>query len=310
MLRRDVAHDGCRAHVGVEVLALKARIAAAEVAFRILLGALDVARQKSAAEGTERNETDAELAQQRNDARFEIALPQRVLALQRRDRMHRMRAPDGLLARFRYSEKSDLSFGHELRHVTDNFLDRHLGIDAMLIEQIDVIGLESLQRSFDRAPHMLAVQSGRLAVDNVEAELRGDDDLIALAAQRATDQLLILIGPINLGRIEEIDSQLQRPIDRRQRLLLIRRPIRLAHAHAAEPLGRNDETLRSQLALVHGVTLLRPAPCDVSPDRTYICVHVAARRRQASRRGRQRSVLLRLAPSCSASPRSPRETVT
>src|SRR4051812_15898105 len=99
MLRGDVAHDRRRAHVRVEVLALKPRIAAAEITFGILLGALDVAREKSAAEGTERNEADAELAQQRDDARLEIALPQRILALQRRDRMHRMRAPNRLLAR-------------------------------------------------------------------------------------------------------------------------------------------------------------------------------------------------------------------
>ena len=62
---RDLTHGRRGAHVRVEILALIARIAAAEVAFRILLGALHRAGEKSAAERRERDETDAELAQQR-----------------------------------------------------------------------------------------------------------------------------------------------------------------------------------------------------------------------------------------------------
>src|ERR1043166_2547050 len=121
----------------------------------------------------------------------------------------------------------------------------------MLIEQIDVIGLEPLQRSFNSLANVLAIESSHLAVFDLPSELRGDDDLVALPAQRASDQLFVLVRPVNFGRVEEIDPQLQRAIDGRQRLLLIRRPIRLAHPHAPKTLCRNDESLRSEFAFVH-----------------------------------------------------------
>ena len=194
---RDLAHGRRGAHVRVEVLALIARIAAAEVALRIFLGALHRAGEKAAAERRERHEADAELAQQRNDARLEVALPQRVLALQRRDRMHGVRAADRLLARFGEAEEAHLPFAHELGHRADDVLDRHRGIDAMLVEQIDVIGLQPAQRAFDgladvRRP---AVHAGDAAVlVELEAELRRDDDAIARAVElleRAREQLLV-----------------------------------------------------------------------------------------------------------------------
>src|SRR5260221_1744220 len=84
--RGDVPYDAGGAHVVVEVRALEARIVPAEVVFRVLLGALDAPGQEAAAEGAEGDETDAELAQEREDATFQIALPQRVLALPCRDR--------------------------------------------------------------------------------------------------------------------------------------------------------------------------------------------------------------------------------
>ena len=43
-------------------------------------------------------------------SRFRLAPPQRIFALQRRDRLHRMGAADGLRARFRQAEMLDLAF--------------------------------------------------------------------------------------------------------------------------------------------------------------------------------------------------------
>ena len=41
---------------------------------------------------------------------------------------------------FGEAEEANLALAHELRHRADDVLDRHRGIDAMLIEQIDVVG--------------------------------------------------------------------------------------------------------------------------------------------------------------------------
>src|SRR5207253_4584243 len=103
----------------------------------------------TAAERRERNEPDPQLAQQRDDPRLEIALPQRVLALERRDRVDGMCATDRLLARFREAEESDLSLAHQIRHHADDILDRHGGIHAVLVEKIDAVSSDTAERAFD-----------------------------------------------------------------------------------------------------------------------------------------------------------------
>ena len=61
---RQLAHRLRCPHVGVEVLALVARVATPEVALGIFLRALDLAGQEAAAKRRERHQADAELAQQ------------------------------------------------------------------------------------------------------------------------------------------------------------------------------------------------------------------------------------------------------
>src|SRR5439155_20607095 len=71
----QLPHGRRSLHVGVEVLALVTRIAAAVVVLRIFLRTPHRPGQEPAAERREWDETDAELAQQRDDARLEVALP-------------------------------------------------------------------------------------------------------------------------------------------------------------------------------------------------------------------------------------------
>ncbi len=77
---------------------------------------------------------------------FRFSPPQRVFALQRRDRLDRMRATDRLHAGFRKPEVLDLAFPNQILHRARDVLDRHVRVDAVLIEEIDPIGLESLER--------------------------------------------------------------------------------------------------------------------------------------------------------------------
>src|SRR5262249_61893222 len=100
---------------GLEVRALIARVASPVVALRIFLGALHHAGQEPAAERRERHESNAELAHQRDDSRLEVALPQRVLALERRDRVHRVRAAYRLLPGLGQAEMPHLALADESR---------------------------------------------------------------------------------------------------------------------------------------------------------------------------------------------------
>jgi hypothetical protein len=75
----------------LEVLSLKARMEAAEVIGRQILGGLSAPGQESASQRTVGDEADAELTTGRQQSLLGIACPQRILRLQRRDRMHRVR---------------------------------------------------------------------------------------------------------------------------------------------------------------------------------------------------------------------------
>ena len=98
--------------------------------------------------------------------------------------MHGVRAADRLLARLGESEEADLALAHELGHGAHHVLDGHGGIDAVLIEEVDVVGGEAAQRALDGRADVrrAAVQPGDRAVLDLEAELGRDDDAVAPAA--------------------------------------------------------------------------------------------------------------------------------
>jgi len=173
----DFLDDPGDPHVFVEVLALQARVIPAEVAFRERLGALDGAGEEAAAERSERHEADAELAQERDDARLEVPLPERVLALQRRDWVHRMGASNGLFAGLRQAEVANLASSNQISHRADHLLDRDLLVDAVLVEEVDAVGAEPSQRGIHDFADVLwaAVEAGDLSLFDAEAELGGDD---------------------------------------------------------------------------------------------------------------------------------------
>ena len=76
----------------------------------------------------------------------------------------------------------------------------------MLIVEIDAVGPETFQRFIDDPPDALrpAVQAVR-AID-LEAELRGDGDLVADRRERLTDEFLVDVGSVNFRGVEECDA--------------------------------------------------------------------------------------------------------
>ncbi len=80
---------------------------------------------------------------------------------------------------------ADLAGGDELLDRPGDILHRHGGIDAMLVEQVDAVGLQPLERGVGdladmRGPAVDAGRRGRV----LEAEFRGDDDLVAERRER------------------------------------------------------------------------------------------------------------------------------
>src|SRR5215218_5287575 len=105
---------------------------------------VDLAGEKPLTERAERHESDAELLERRKNFCLGLSPPQGVFALQRRNRVNRVRPANGLNACLRQSEVSDLAFPDEVPDCAGDVFDRHVGIDAMLIEEVDPIGFEPL----------------------------------------------------------------------------------------------------------------------------------------------------------------------
>jgi hypothetical protein len=70
----------------------------------------------------------------------------------------------------------------------------------VLVEEIDAVGAQTPQRAFDGLPDVrgFAVEAGPLLAGlqvDIEAELGGDDDLLAERSRRLTQDALGLLSP-------------------------------------------------------------------------------------------------------------------
>src|SRR6266571_6673259 len=168
-----------------------------------------------------------------------------------------MRATYRVRARLRQAEVLDLAFADELLHGTGDVLDRHIGVDAVLVEEVDALGLEALQHPLGGFLDVLrtAVQPGmalpRLRVD-VPAELRGDHHLLPERGQGFADELLVAERPVGFGGVEEGDATLDGGPDDGDSLAPVgRRSIAIVQSHAAVPDLRDLESAAPQRALLH-----------------------------------------------------------
>src|SRR5690606_22863175 len=102
-------------------------------------------------------------------------------------------------------------------------LYRHLGVDAVLVIEIDVNGAQSPERPLERRADVLrpAVDPRLPAVFEMEAELGGDDHTVTQRLQRFAQQLFVGKRPVDLRRIEEGDAALDGRADERNRLPLL-----------------------------------------------------------------------------------------
>ena len=144
------------------------------------------------------------------------------------DRLDGVRAADRLHARFGQAEVLDLAFADQVLHRAGDVLDRHVGIDAVLIEEIDAVGLEPLQR---RVGHLAdvrgpAVEAGLLSVLEPEPELGRDHHLVANRSERFADELFVRERPVHLGGVEERDAAVDRRADDGDAVFTARWPVR------------------------------------------------------------------------------------
>ena len=162
------------------------------------------------------DQPDADLPQDREDLGLEVPGEQRVLALQRRDRVHGVGPADRGSTGLRQPEVADLARLDEVLHRADGLLDRHVRVDPVLEVQVDVVDAEPLQRGVAGAADVLgrAVDAHPRAVRvPLVAELRGQLHLVTATGDGLADEQLVGEGPVHVGGVEERHPQVERTVD-------------------------------------------------------------------------------------------------
>src|SRR6266545_40286 len=223
--------------------------------------------EESTAQGAEGDEPDAEFSHRGQDLPFRVTRPERILGLESRDWMDRVRSPDRLRRSLREAEISNLALVNEIGHRADRLLDRRPRVDSVEIVEVDVVDAEPLERCLARPPDMCRAAvyaSVAWFIGANEAEFRGQYDILAAARDRPADELLVGEGTIHIGGIEEVHSELQRAMDRLDRLDLVGLSVDFRHAHAAQADLGDFRTLPPQPACLHeswtSVTKVRRRP--------------------------------------------------
>ena len=168
--------------------------------------------EQAVAERRVGDEADPELAQQRQDLRLHVAGPQRVLGLKRGDRLHGVCAADGLGGGLGEAEVQHLALGDQVGDGLRGLLDRGVRVDAVLVEQVDVVGAQALERPFDRGLDVRGTavdHAGAAAGVGDEPELRGDLDLVTAALDGLADDLLAQERPVDLSRVDVGDAEIE-----------------------------------------------------------------------------------------------------
>src|ERR1700675_1890165 len=125
----------------------KARDDVAEIGAIELRTLGDLAREKALTERAKWNESDPELFEGRQHFLFRTSPPQRVFALNCRDRQDSVCATDCLHSWFRKAEVFHLTLLNEVLHRSRHVFDRHIRINTVLIKQINGVDLQSFERA-------------------------------------------------------------------------------------------------------------------------------------------------------------------
>ena len=106
--------------------------------------------------------------------------------------------------------KRTFPFPHQVGHRADDVLDRTSRVDAVLVQQIDVVRLKPSQRAFDCFADVLRpavhtpVRCRPFSI--LKPNFVAIDDAVATvfsSLERAAEQLLVRVRPVDLGRVEE-----------------------------------------------------------------------------------------------------------
>nr|BFE82564.1 hypothetical protein GCM10020093_051650 [Planobispora longispora] len=168
--------------------------------------------------------------------------------------MDRLGPAQGLGAHLGQTQVTDLARGDQLGHRADGLLDRHPGVAAVQVVQVDVVDAEPAQRGVARLPDVLGTAVDgprRRVVTPDDAELGRQYRPVPAVGDRPPDQFLVVAPAVHVGGVQEVHPEIQRPVDDLDRLGLVGRAVELRHSHAAEPECGDLGAAAAETSLVH-----------------------------------------------------------
>ncbi len=172
--------------------------------------------------------------------------------------MHGVRPTNRLRRCLGEAEVAHLPLLDQFGHRADGLLDRRVGVDAVLVVEVDVVGAEALERGFAGAQHVLAVAADAEALAGLVAhvgELGRECDLVPATLDRPADEDLVRERAVRVRRVEQGHAELERAVDRPDRLGLLGAPVELGHPHAAQPDRGGLEALIAEPTRLHVLVL-------------------------------------------------------
>ena len=151
----------------------------------------------------------------------------------------------------------DLALLNQVFHRSGDVFNGYVGINPVLIEQIDGIHFEALQRAFGNLLDVLwpAVQTYPSALARgieLEPELGSDHHFPTEGRKGFAYEFFVGKRAVDFGGVEERYAAFHRCPEQSDHLLLIgRRAVRRGCSHAAESNGRNFQIAFPKFALLH-----------------------------------------------------------
>ena len=230
---------------------------AARVPSARLLTRLVLAREHALGERRPHHLADAEPLGDREHVLLDLPLQHRVLRLVRGERVEVELGLDAprLLNPLRRplgdADVEHLALRDKVVERAQRLLERRVRVRAVALVEIDVVRAEPLQGSVallhDVLPREPAVVG---AVAHREVDLRGEEVVVARdSLERAAGDLLGGSAPIHVRRVEEVDAELEGPVDAGDR------PFVLDGAPVGEPRAEGDlrdlDAEVAELAVAH-----------------------------------------------------------
>ena len=155
----------------------------------------------------------------------------------------------GFRAGLRQAEMQNLALGNEILDRAGDVLNRHIGIDTVLVIQVDTVGLQPFERFlYDFLDVFWTAVQGNSAVDS-EAKFACDLHLVTEWLERFADQLFISIWTIYFGGVVEGDAVFEGRTKGMDALIDVRRrAVVRTDAHAARPDGGDFEVTEMTLS--------------------------------------------------------------